>query len=71
MKRNYLNKVVWITGASSGIGEELARQFDREGARLVLSARNELSLNELKASLKGSKNHFVLPLDVEKYRCLN
>ena len=66
MKRNYLNKVVWITGASSGIGEELARQFDREGARLVLSARNEHSLNELKASLNGSSNHLVLPLDLEK-----
>lgn len=66
MNRNYLNKVVWITGASSGIGAELARQFDSEGARLVLSARNELSLNELKASLKGSKNHLVLPLDLAK-----
>ena len=39
------NKVVWITGASSGIGEELAYAFAHEGAHLVLSARNAEKLN--------------------------
>lgn len=42
------NKVVWITGASSGIGEELAYAFAREGAFLVLSARNIEKLNIVK-----------------------
>ena len=32
-------RVVWITGASSGLGEELARQLGDAGARLILSAR--------------------------------
>lgn len=42
------NKVVWITGASSGIGEELAYAFAREGAFLVLSARNGEKLNQVR-----------------------
>lgn len=38
MKR-FENKVVWSTGASSGIGEALAKAFAQEGARVILSAR--------------------------------
>ncbi|MFC0184737.1 Short-chain dehydrogenase [Pseudarcicella hirudinis] len=59
------NKVVWITGASSGIGEALALEFAREGAFLVLSARRE---NELKrvAELTGlsPEKVLVLPMDM-------
>jgi len=40
----YQDKVVWITGASSGFGLELAKAFAREGATLVLSARREKNL---------------------------
>lgn len=40
VKPNYQNKIVWITGASSGIGEYLAYEFNRHGAHVVLSARN-------------------------------
>ena len=39
------NKIVWITGASSGIGEALAIACSNEGAKLILSSRRE---NELK-----------------------
>ncbi|PKQ61427.1 short chain dehydrogenase [Labilibaculum filiforme] len=42
------NKVVWITGASSGIGEELAYAFASEGAFLVLSARNDKKLEQVR-----------------------
>ncbi|MHA8065937.1 SDR family oxidoreductase [Aquirufa sp. ROCK2-A2] len=43
----FLNKTVWITGASSGIGEALAIQFAKEGAQLILSARRENELNRV------------------------
>ena len=41
----YAQKVVWITGASSGIGEHLAYQYAATNATLVLSARREDRLN--------------------------
>jgi len=62
------NKVVWITGASSGIGEALAYTFAKAGARLVLSARRE---DELKRVASGcnlpEQNILILPFDVSKY----
>ncbi len=45
------NKTVLLTGASSGIGKELARVFAKEGFNLVLTARNEVSLQELQTEL--------------------
>lgn len=62
--RDFKNKVVWITGASSGIGEALVKAFDRLGAKLVLSARNEGKLNELKGGLQNNENCIVIPLDL-------
>lgn len=57
--------VVWITGASSGIGAEAARQFAGKGARLVLSARSEEGLQAVCAGLPGgAERHLVLPLDI-------
>ena len=55
------NKVVWITGASSGIGEALAYAFAAEGAQLVLSARRE---EELQRVAKSCGNAYVLPFDM-------
>ncbi|MFA5574551.1 MAG: SDR family oxidoreductase [Brumimicrobium sp.] len=63
---NFQNKTVWITGASSGIGKELAIQLSKAGANIVLSARNEKALIELKQNLSNSDMHFVLPLDLSK-----
>lgn len=60
----YQNKVIWITGASSGIGENLAIQLARAGARLVLSSRKQPSLEALKATLENADAHLVLPLDL-------
>jgi short-subunit dehydrogenase len=67
MKEDYEHKVVWITGASSGIGEALAQALAGLGARLVLSARREMELERVKASLSGDPgNYLVLPLDLEQ-----
>ena len=61
----YKDKVVWITGASSGIGEALAQAFASEGAKLVLSARRIEELQRVKQSLNFSdSNVLILPLDL-------
>ncbi|MBN2625191.1 MAG: SDR family oxidoreductase [Spirochaetales bacterium] len=56
------NRVVWITGASSGIGEALAYEFHKKGARVVISARNKEKLDQISQSL--GENCYVLPLDM-------
>lgn len=62
---NFKNKTVWITGASSGIGQELAVQLAHLGANIILSARNTDKLEEIKAALDGD-NHSVIPLDLSQ-----
>ena len=54
-------KVIWITGASSGIGRALAIKFVNEGWIVAASARRELLLNELN---KKYPNIYSFPLDV-------
>lgn len=60
----FAGKVVWITGASSGIGEALAAAFAREGARLVLSSRRADELERVRQALVRPAEHFCLPLDL-------
>ena len=57
-------EVIWITGASSGIGEALAHLFDRRGARLVLSSRREDELRRVRDRCAHPERHLVLPLDL-------
>ncbi len=50
---NYKGKTVWITGASSGIGAELARQFAMEGARVIISSHEAEELAGVKKQLES------------------
>ena len=59
--------VIWITGASSGIGAELAKQYAKEGTLLILSARREKALQEVKNSCEHQENITVLPLDLKNF----
>ncbi len=49
---NYQGKTVWITGASSGIGAELARQFAIEGARVIISSHDAGELEGVRQQLE-------------------
>jgi dehydrogenase/reductase SDR family protein 7B len=62
----FRGKVVWITGASSGIGEALARRFAQAGSHLILSSRREDELNRVKSLCAGAPSIAVLPLDLSK-----
>ncbi|HXK55591.1 MAG TPA: SDR family NAD(P)-dependent oxidoreductase, partial [Gammaproteobacteria bacterium] len=46
---DWQGKRAWIIGASSGIGEALARRLRRDGARLALTARNQAALRKVAA----------------------
>jgi short-subunit dehydrogenase len=60
----FTNKTVWLTGASSGIGEALAPQLAEQGASLVLSARRAEALERVRAACMNPERHLVLPLDM-------
>jgi short-subunit dehydrogenase len=58
---DYMGKVAWITGASSGIGAALARELAARGAHVVLSGRDEARLAEVAAECRES---LILAFDV-------
>jgi short-subunit dehydrogenase len=60
------NKVIWITGASSGIGEALAYELAKKGTKLILSARRKQELERVKGNCPASvqPDIRVLPLDL-------
>ena len=55
------DKVIWITGASSGIGKSLAIKFAKEGWKVAISARRKSLLDEIS---KINENIHVFELDV-------
>lgn len=61
----FSNQVIWVTGASAGIGEALALEFHREGAHVVLSGRRADELNRVKdLCTQGPGKTLVVPFDV-------
>lgn len=63
-------KTIWITGASSGIGEALAKEYALQGHKLILSARNTLELERVKSQCHNSEQHILAPLDLSDYHAL-
>lgn len=60
------NKVIWITGASSGIGEAMAYAFAKKGATLIISARRTNELERVKSNCANPQLVQVLSLDLGK-----
>jgi dehydrogenase/reductase SDR family protein 7B len=61
---SFQHKTVWITGASSGIGAELAVALSARGATLVLSARNAEGIEQVRQRCRHPDHVHVLPLDL-------
>lgn len=64
-------KVVWITGASSGIGEALVYAYDKLDTKLIISSRKSEELAKVKANCLNKANIQILPLDLEDHASLS
>jgi len=62
---SFASKIVWITGASSGIGEALASALLAQGANVILSGRRADALQEIAA--QAPDRAFVLPFEATDY----
>ena len=58
------NKVVWITGASSGLGASLAKICAQQGAQVVLTARRIQELENIRLSLENPEQHLSVIADI-------
>ncbi|MEC9374930.1 MAG: SDR family NAD(P)-dependent oxidoreductase [Pseudomonadota bacterium] len=62
---NFEGQTIWITGASSGVGEGLAKVFHKEGANIIISARRINELERVKASCSdGPGSVDLVPFDL-------
>ena len=62
--RTFAGHVVWITGASAGIGRALATAYHRSGAQVILSARRAAVLEDVHQALGNDSRSHILPLDL-------
>ena len=64
MGYDFNDKVIWITGASSGIGEALAYAFSAGGAKLILSSRRADELERVRLACARPERVKVIPMDL-------
>ena len=65
MTQQLLNQTIWITGASSGVGEGMATVFHRQGADVILSGRRADELERVAAECTdGPGTVTVVPFDI-------
>lgn len=69
-KEYFKDKVIWLTGASSGIGEALAYQFSKMEARLILSSRKVHKLEKVLEQCEHPERHEILSVDLEDLESL-
>ena len=67
---SFSDKIVWITGASSGIGEALAIELSNQNAKLILSSRKKEGLELVKNECKNPDAVKIVTLDLEDYNNL-
>jgi len=60
-------KVVWITGASSGIGEAITYALDNKNCKLIISSRDVATLNKVRDNCIHKNNIRVLPMDLSEF----
>ena len=63
----FKDKVVWITGASSGIGSATAIALSDKGAKLIISGRHANNLLKTKEACTNNENVHIIPFDLAKY----
>lgn len=63
------NQVIWLVGASSGIGEALVRALNKEGSTIFISARNQVALESIAHTANATVE--VLPLDITDVDSVN
>jgi short-subunit dehydrogenase len=63
----FKNKVVWITGASSGIGKGLVLALSKLDCQIIISSRKETDLNLIKQLCPKPENIAILPFDLANY----
>ncbi len=64
----FKDKTIWLTGASSGIGEATAKALSSEGCKLIISARRESELQRVKNECAHPEMVTILALDLEKHQ---
>ncbi len=66
----FSDKIIWITGASSGIGKALAVELSNQNASIILSSRKKEDLLLVKNACKNPDAIKIITLDLEKHATL-